>query len=370
MDFSALCLVLLAAALAGLVHTAPAPLSIIPSVHIIGIDHRQFQCRCPSAPRTPTTDTFLITCSVSSMPFWDSACHSYYALCECDPNPLSMSSLTAQAVLKKRMYNPCFNPFANWAPDFDLTPNQGEGEAPPIEGGGEDNNGGNNGWPGEETITGPIILPKEPGETFLSFFDEQQTQEMTYEITQLIKKPSNNAHEFNVYRVKDSKGKEFILREAIRSDMDMSEEITVLKKVKQFVAKKSKPDPNVVVEIQPGRHMWELMDDFVRDKNHEGLQDLLNGGYEALTELHELGILHGDPHMGNIMVAEDPFTFKFIDFGDSVLVGEQDADFHRNVKIDDGKYRQKFLEWLREEHGMSATIREGKETPYVLIVEE
>ena len=255
------------------VNAAPLSImSIFDYVHIV-ISRDQFECHCPGNLLGESS----IQCTRDSM---DPICQSFYASCMCKSQP---------KLFKRTNGLNCL---------------------------------------GYKKPPSTIIPPKENGAILKSITD---SKEISYEITELLKEPDNDVHLFNVYRVKDPGGNEFILREATQEDLDMSDEITVLKAVDQYVGHMGIPTPNAVVKIQPGKTMHEMMKKYKDDPVK--LEKIVNGGKKALDALHEKRISHGDPHLGNIMVTEDLETFNAIDFGTSAIV--DDIELFKNVDFMD-----------------------------------
>ena len=269
------------------VNAAPLSImSIFDYVHIV-ISRDQFECHCPGNLLGESS----IQCTRDSM---DPICQSFYASCMCKSQP---------KLFKRTNGLNCL---------------------------------------GYKKPPSTIIPPKENGAILKSITD---SKEISYEITELLKEPDNDVHLFNVYRVKDPGGNEFILREATQEDLDMSDEITVLKAVDQYVGHMGIPTPNAVVKIQPGKTMHEMMKKYKDDPVK--LEKIVNGGKKALDALHEKRISHGDPHLGNIMVTEDLETFNAIDFGTSAIVDNTDIEvFTYYVGYDFFKYEDAFTTLL------------------------
>ena len=325
-----------------------APSGILQAL-MVGIGENQFKCSCP---RMASVDTQEYVCS-SSMDAFDSVCYQFYQSCKCDPVP----------ILVKRGLPNCFiSPFAgggmlgledlapvdpeNISPrppeELPVEEQVPDEEPPQVE---EEQQQAEE----EQQVEGAegVIEPKEVGHEFKSF--SADGEEQTFEITEIIKVPKEEADYFNVYKVKGSDGSEYILREATDPNKDMENEVEVLKLVNQFVASKPAPSPNVVVKIQPGITMLDMIARYLRDDAK--LTEIFNGGLEALEALHAQNIYHGDPHTGNVLVTDDLGTFTFIDFGNS-----QHFEFIFGMdRLDERIYHERFVA-AAEYHGRSVDI--------------
>lgn len=277
-----------------------------------------FHCTCL---RMGISDP-LITCS-SEMTFFDPICLDFYESCGCTPVP----------VLKKRegSDSDCFiSPFeqisneesssSEEASDDEVSPfeefavqtleSDDLGPIGPNPLGPEPNEEPFENWL-DEPLPAVLVEPKAVGAQILSYSDGV---EKTYEITEVIKIPTKEADYFNVYRV-TSDGSEYILREPTNPNHDVTNEVNVLVMVDQFVACKMAPNPNVVVKIQPGITMFDMIPRYLDDD--QKLSELYNGGQMALEAFHKMNIYHGDAHTANIMVTEDMEKFSLIDFANS-----------------------------------------------------
>ena len=302
------------------IYTAPLTIS---QLYTILIGDEFFNCHCQGSSLAVAE----LPCSLDTL---DPLCHQFQSSCSCASAPMLFKRAGTE--------DGCITTeFAAFDPET-----QGVWEEPPA----------------------PVInvKPKKAGTDISSVLPGGD--EHRFQISKVLKVPIDEADDFNVYRVTDQDGQQFILREAADGSRDLSNEINVLKKVDQYVAHNPAPNANVVVKIQPGVEMAKLIEEHVHDDDK--LNQMLNGGFKALEKLHEENIFHGDPHTGNIMVTEDLETFNFIDFGRSNIAADSDMYF---VKLlDDREYFERFEEWLYH-RGRKATAKNKDDGSFELIFE-
>lgn len=173
----------------------------------------------------------------------------------------------------------------------------------------------------------------------------------TYYLDYTLKKP-NSVWDgpYMVYRVKDSKGKLYVIKTGATVAADLTKEASILRdKTKDFVEYVNHGHPFLVSRFIQGEPLADVVVQAAKDKNNGRLHELFQGGLASLRKLHSKGVLHGDTHLENILVNKK--DYHWIDFDRSELIKDIPEGSRENaIQSDIDLYIERFERAIQERY--------------------